>query len=115
MDVSESRGVVPTGGSRAGGVPLAAPAGAREAAERALAAPGANSLPPPGGNMSSPELEALRIQINLAFDLLDGDGNGALSRFEILRGFKDEPAVREMLQMPAFTNPAEFDAVYRVR
>ena len=48
-----------------------------------------------------------------AFDLLDENGSGALSRMEVLRGLKSKPKVRELLQMGPFTNQAEFDAVYK--
>ena len=58
-------------------------------------------------------MEAARVSIGMAFDLLDENSDGRLSRLEVLKGLKTKPRVRELLQMGAFTDPAEFDAVYK--
>jgi Ca2+-binding EF-hand superfamily protein len=57
--------------------------------------------------------DQLRKLIALAFDLLDEDGDGSLTRIEVLKGMRDKPEVRELLQMGEFTDPAVFDGVYR--
>jgi hypothetical protein len=49
----------------------------------------------------------------MAFDMLDEDGDGKLSRLEVLKGLRAKAQARELLQMGAFTDPAEFDAVYK--
>jgi tetratricopeptide (TPR) repeat protein len=59
------------------------------------------------------DVEPLRISIGIAFDMLDEDGDGKLSRMETLRGLKAKPQVSELLQIGPFSDPAEFDAVYR--
>ena len=59
------------------------------------------------------DLETMRAAIGTAFDLLDEDGDGSLSRLEVLRGLKSKGQVRELLQMGPLTDPSEFDAVYR--
>ena len=61
----------------------------------------------------SADMEAARVSIGMAFDLLDENSDGRLSRLEVLKGLKTKPRVRELLQMGAFTDPAEFDAVYK--
>lgn len=68
-----------------------------------------------GGNLAggNVEGEALRISIGMAFDLLDEDGDGAVSRGELLKGLKSKPRVRDVLQLGPLADPAEFDAIYR--
>jgi len=58
------------------------------------------------------DTEATRILVDLAFELLDVDGNGVLSRIEVLRGMKEKPQVREMLQIGPFADPVAFNEVY---
>ena len=57
--------------------------------------------------------EALRLSVGMAFELLDEDNDGVLSRAELLKGLKGKARVRDMLQLGALADPAEFDAVYR--
>ena len=68
-----------------------------------------------GGNLAGGNVdgEALRISISMAFEALDEDGDGAVSRAELLKGLKSKPRVRDMLRLGPLADPAEFDAIYR--
>ena len=61
------------------------------------------------------DTEALKILVNLAFDLLDVNGNGQLSKVDVLAGMKEKPQVQEMLSMGPFADPAAFlDVVHAI-
>jgi len=61
------------------------------------------------------DTEALKILVNLAFDLLDVNGNGQLSKVDVLTGMKEKPQVQEMLSMGPFADPAAFlDVVHAI-
>jgi len=55
--------------------------------------------------------EVLRGSIDLAFSLLDANGDGTLSKMEVLQGLERQE-VQEMLQMGPFTDKDFFDRVY---
>ena len=56
--------------------------------------------------------DGVRVSINMAFDMLDMDGDGAVSRAELLKGLASNLQVRQVLQLGPLADPSEFDALY---
>ena len=48
-----------------------------------------------GEDVDGKNTELIKIQVNLAFDLLDEDGGGTISRMELLKGMRDHRQVRQ--------------------
>jgi len=65
------------------------------------------------GDRENVDNEALRVAVQLAFELLDEDGDGLLSRIELLRGLTERPEVRKALQVAELTDAAIFEELYR--
>lgn len=57
------------------------------------------------------KLEMTRRVVNLAFDLVDQNGDGTLSRIEVLTGMRRKPILRELLSM-RFASPAAFNTIF---
>ena len=66
----------------------------------------------PSGDVDA---EATRELVNMAFDLLDADGDGTLTRMEVLRGLKSNGEVQNLLKLPDKIGSSRdaFDAFYK--
>lgn len=57
-------------------------------------------------------LDSFRCAVTAAFRLLDKDGNGELSRIEMIRGLAKYELVQELLQLPPTVSAIEFEEMY---
>ena len=72
--------------------------------------------PPPSPRLSSGTLE---LDYQVAFELIDKNGDGKLTRAEIIKGCRSDQRVRELLQLPATIRQEDgtrdvFEKVYQL-